>query len=124
MMGIFVSALRWSLFVTTVLIFNFPIISTLATSLKTTADINAAPPVWLFQPTTGHYRQVLAGERLDFLALLVNSTTIALGGTVFAIMLSLPAAYAMVRLRVGQGVLPIIVNIRAVPLTSWRSRSS
>ncbi len=59
---------------------------------------------------------MLSGERLDFVALLINSTLIALGGTLFAILLSLPAAYAMVRLRVGRSVLPIITNIRAVPL--------
>ena len=112
----FITALRWALFGLVVLLFNFPIIATLATSLKTTADINAAPPVWLFAPTLDHYGQVLAGERLDFLALLTNSTVIALGGTVLAILLSLPAAYAMVRLRVGRSMLPVITNIRAVPL--------
>ena len=42
--------LRWALFVVVAFVLNFPILATALTSLKTTADINASPPVWLFGP--------------------------------------------------------------------------
>ncbi|MFO1068277.1 MAG: carbohydrate ABC transporter permease [Geminicoccaceae bacterium] len=110
-------ALRWLLLAVTALVLNFPILATLLTSLKTTADINASPPVLLFAPTLEHFRTVLTDPALDFPRYLVNSTVMALGGTALALALSLPAAYAIVRLGIGARVLlPLVTNLRAVPL--------
>lgn len=109
--------LRWLVFAVTMVLFNFPIAATILTSLKTTADIAMSPPVWLFTPTLEHYRAVLTDPGLDFPRYLVNSTVIALGGTALAAVLSLPAAYAIVRLNVGaRTILPLVTNLRAVPL--------
>ncbi len=110
-------AARWLLFVVAAFVFNFPILATLLTSLKTTADINASPPVWLFSPTLEHYRTVLRDPTVDFLHYIVNSTLIAAGGTVLALLLCLPAAYAVVRLKAGRRTLvPLVLSLRAIPL--------
>lgn len=112
-----VHGLRWAAFVLTVLILNIPVIITLVTSLKTTAAINASPPVWLFQPTLEHYRTVFTDPSLNFPRYLWNSTAIAFMGTVLALVIAFPAAYAMARLRRGTGtILPLVTNLRALPL--------
>lgn len=110
-------ALRWLLFAVVVLVFNVPILATLVTSIKPTAVINMSPPVWLFEPTAAHYAEVFGEPRLSVLRYLLNSTAIALGGTALAVALSLPAAYAMVRFRVGARTLfPLVANLRTIPL--------
>lgn len=112
-----VHAGRWVVFAVVALVVNFPILSTIVTSFKTNADINAYPPKWLFEPTLDHYRAVLASPNIDYAHYIMNSVIIATVGTVFAIVLTLPAAYAMVRQGVGRSwLLPIITNLRALPL--------
>ena len=111
------TSLRWLLFAVAAVVLNFPLLMTVLTSLKSTADINASPPVWLVAPTLVHYRAVLTDPTLDFARYLVNSTVLAGGGTLLALVLCLPAAYAVVRLEVGRRtVLPLVASLRAVPL--------
>ncbi len=108
---------RWVLFCTVALLLNLPLLATLATSLKSDADINASPPAWLFRPVLSHYAAVLGDPSLDFSRYLVNSTLIAAGGSACALLLALPAAYGMVRSGAGGRVLlPLMANLRAVPL--------
>lgn len=107
--------LRWFFFVLVVLIFNFPLFFTAATSLKRTPEITAK--VWLFVPTLEHYLKIFTDPSLNFPRYLLNSISIALGGTLIAILVTLPAAYAMVRFGVGRrSLLPLVTNLRAVPL--------
>lgn len=109
--------LRWLVFGIVVLIFNLPIFATLLTSLKTAADISSSPPKWLFLPTLEHYLAVLSGATIDFPHFILNSLVIALIGTVLAIFIALPAAYAIVRFGIGsRTLLPLITNLRTVPL--------
>lgn len=109
--------LRWLLLVLTVLLLNLPVIVTVLTALKSDAAINASPPVWLFAPTLVHFRKILSDPSLNFPRYLVNSTALAGGGTLLALLLAVPAAYAMVRSGVGARILlPLMVNLRAVPL--------
>ncbi|MGH7119340.1 MAG: carbohydrate ABC transporter permease [Acetobacteraceae bacterium] len=111
------SALRWLLLVLTLLLLNMPVIVTILTALKSDAEINASPPVWLFAPTLAHFRAVLSNPTLNFPRYLVNSTALAGGGTLLALLLAVPAAYGMVRSGVGARILlPLMVNLRAVPL--------
>jgi multiple sugar transport system permease protein len=108
---------RWLLFILVAFIVNFPVLSTILTSFKTNADINAYPPRWIFTPTLEHYRTVFNAPNIDYLHYITNSIVIAVLGTVFAIVLTLPAAYAMARYKVGtRWLLPIITNLRALPL--------
>ena len=109
--------LRWGAFALVVLVLNFPLVATLFTSLKTVPDIYKNPPVWLFGPTLDHYRVVLTDPTLNFPKYLLNSLLISVGGTVLAIVVSFPAAYAIVRYRIGlNSLLPFVTNLRAVPL--------
>ena len=108
---------RWVVFILAALLLNLPILATFVTSFKTTADINAFPPTWIFAPTLDHYREVLFGGSTDYLRNIWNSVVIAVIGTSLAIALCLPAAYAIVRFRTGASwLLPIVTNIRALPL--------
>lgn len=108
---------RWIVFILVVLLFNFPLMATLLTSLKTTADISHSPPLWLFGPTLEHYRAIFTSSTLNFPRFLINSIVIALVGTVLALVVTLPAAYAMVRFGLGRRtLLPLVTNLRAVPL--------
>lgn len=112
-----IAALRWLVLVLAVALFNLPVIVTVLTAFKTTAAINASPPVWLFAPTLEHFQAVLGDPSLDFPRYLLNSTAIALGGTALALLLSFPAAYAVARRGVGGAtLLPLVTNLRAIPL--------
>jgi multiple sugar transport system permease protein len=113
----FVRLLRWVVFVVVAFILNLPILSTIMTSFKTTADINTSPPVLIFTPTLENYEEVLFTGNTDLPLYVFNSIMIAGGGTLLAMMLTFPAAYAVVRTGVGRRLLlPLVTNIRALPL--------
>jgi multiple sugar transport system permease protein len=115
--GRFGRAWRWALFALVALLFNLPILVTILTSFKTNAAINASPPVWIFEPTLAHYATVLGDRSLNFPRYMLNSVMIAGGGMVLALLLSIPAAYAMVRFQRGTAtLLPVVVGLRAIPL--------
>ena len=112
-----VEALRWAAFILVVVIFNFPLLATFATSLKTLPDIYKNPPVWIFAPTFEHYRAVLTDPTVNFPHYLLNSVIIAIGGTLITVVLALPAAYGIVRTGWGaRTLLPLVTNLRAIPL--------
>jgi multiple sugar transport system permease protein len=115
-MRLVIRMLRWVVLIVTVFVLNSPIIFTIVTSLKRTVDITAFPPAWLFSPTLDHYQEVLSDPSLDFPRFLFNSMSIALGGTLLAIFLSFPAAYSIARLGRGRPLLPIVTNLRSIPL--------
>lgn len=108
---------RWTVFVVAAFLFNLPLLLTLLTSLKTTAQISASPPIWFFTPTFQHYQDVLSGTTLAFPRFLFNSVSIALIGTVLAIGVTLPAAYSMARFGLAsRTLLPFVTNLRTIPL--------
>ncbi len=69
----------------------FPIAWMVLTSFKTERD--AITPSLSFTPTLEGYRDVLA--RADYFGFALNSVVISVGGTVLALALAVPAAYAM-----------------------------
>ena len=113
-----VNTLRWLVFVAAVLILNFPVIATLVTSLKSEAEIMTNASLFIEAPTLDNYAAVFAmADRFDILHFLTNSLVASLIGSVLAIALAFPAAYAMARFGVGRSwLLPLAVNLRAVPL--------
>ena len=112
-----IEAFRWLLFIVIALIINLPIIATILTSFKTTADINSSPPIFFFSPTLSNDIEVLFKGNTNLLKYILNSTIIAGGGSILAIFLSFPAAFAMVRHGIGSSwLLPLVTNIRALPL--------
>lgn len=79
-------------------IWVFPVIWGLLTSFKAERDVLAYPPVWLFKPTLDNYREVLFGAS-SILPNLFSSCIVAISATLLTMLLAVPAAYALARLR-------------------------
>lgn len=77
----------------------FPIAWSVLNSFKTERDILAYPPRFVFEPTLAAYREVLFGAQ-SILPNLWSSMVISVGTTVLTMVLAIPAAYALARLRV------------------------
>ncbi|HEY9699444.1 MAG TPA: carbohydrate ABC transporter permease [Trichocoleus sp.] len=71
----------------------FPIFWMFLTSFKTEVEAIALPPKLFFQPTLENY--VSIQERSDYLSFAINSVVISVGSTLLALLLAIPAAYAM-----------------------------
>ena len=72
----------------------FPILWTVLTSFKSEGDAVEIPPKFLFFAwTTENYGVVQ--ERSDYVLFAFNSIVLALGSTLFALLLAIPAAWAM-----------------------------
>jgi sorbitol/mannitol transport system permease protein len=70
----------------------FPIFWTALTGFKTEAEAAATPPILLFNATLDNYRAVFDSNYLSYFE---NSIIIAVGSTLVALALGLPAAYAL-----------------------------
>ena len=79
-------------------VWAFPVIWGLLTSFKTERDVLAYPPVWLFEPTLDNYREVLFGTS-SILPNLGSSVIVATASTLLTMLIAVPAAYALARLR-------------------------
>ncbi len=84
-----IAVLGWAV----ALILFFPIFWMVLTSFKSEVAAIATPPQLFFQPTLESYAEVQA--RADYLRFALNSVVISVGGTVLALALGIPAAYAM-----------------------------
>ena len=73
----------------------FPFYWMVTTSLKTQIVALESPPVWLFEPTLDNYREALFEDGV--LQTLLNSLVIAVSTTVLALILGVPAAFALAR---------------------------
>lgn len=73
----------------------FPFYWMVMTSLKTQIIAMQAPPVWVFEPTLNNYREALFEDGV--LRTLINSLVIAVSTTVLALILGVPAAFALAR---------------------------
>ncbi len=86
----------------TVAVSLFPFLWFVITSLKTQRQVEAVPPTWL--PTGGvhFYRSALVDYQLTYNIL--NSVVVAGSTTFLALLIGIPAAYALARLRLpGKG---------------------
>jgi multiple sugar transport system permease protein len=112
------AAARWIVFLIAAFALNFPLIATLIASFKSEGEITENPSLMIEAPTLENFRRVFAiADRFDITHYLANSVIAASMGSFFAIALSFPAAYAIVRLKVGQRwLLPGVTNLRAIPL--------
>ena len=79
-------------------VWAFPVVWGLLTSFKTERDVLAYPPVWLFQPTLDNYREVIFGTS-SILPNLWSSMVVATASTLLTMLIAIPAAYALARLR-------------------------
>jgi multiple sugar transport system permease protein len=76
----------------------FPVIWGLLTSFKAERDVLAYPPVWLFKPTLDNYREVLFGAS-SILPNLWSSCVVSVLTTLLTMLIAIPAAYALARLK-------------------------
>ena len=81
-----------------VAVWVFPVVWGLLTSFKTERDVLAYPPVWLFKPTLDNYREVIFGAS-SIVPNLWSSFVVATAATALTMLIALPAAYALGRLR-------------------------
>ncbi|SDP42966.1 sorbitol/mannitol transport system permease protein [Arthrobacter sp. ok909] len=75
-----------------------PLLFMFITSIKPAGIANQIPPAWIFQPTLDNYVSVLSagdGKSESFGQLLTNSAIVSLGATALAIVVGVPAAYAL-----------------------------
>jgi|SRR5699024_9788836 len=87
------------------LVWVFPLVWTLLTSLKLPIDVFAYPPTFLFTPDLFNYTEVLGGD-MSVLADLGTSIIVATSSTAIAMAAGVPMAYAFARLRFrGRAVL-------------------
>jgi sorbitol/mannitol transport system permease protein len=86
---IFVTVLGW---LAAALLF-FPIFWMVLTSFKTEVEAIALPPKLFFQPTLENY--ITIQQRADYFSFAMNSVVISVGSTLLALVLAIPAAYAM-----------------------------
>jgi multiple sugar transport system permease protein len=92
--------------------FLFPLAWMLLSSLKTQVQNTAYPPVLVFTPTLGNYREVF--QKNPFFTFTVNSLVVALGSTGLALLLGLPGAYAIARYK-RTGIALAILTARMAP---------
>jgi multiple sugar transport system permease protein len=78
-----------------VLFFVFPIFMIIVTSLKSRVDALAVPPVWIFKPVFDNYINIFSEN--NFGLYFRNSLIIATFGTLFALVVGVPAAYSLAR---------------------------
>ncbi|MCL8383919.1 MULTISPECIES: carbohydrate ABC transporter permease [Xanthobacter] len=77
----------------------FPIFWSLLNAFKSEQDVLAYPPKLIFSPTLAAFRDVLFGPT-SIVPNLVSSFIISIGTTIVTMVLAIPAAYALARLRV------------------------
>ena len=71
----------------------FPIFWMVLASFKTEVGAIATPPELIFRPTLENYRDIFVGA--DYIAFALNSIVVSLGSTALAIIIAVPAAFAM-----------------------------
>ena len=79
------------------LVWTFPVIWGLLTSLKTERDVLAYPPMVVFEPTLSNYRDVFFGAT-SILPNLASSAIVSVLTTALTMLFAIPAAYALSRL--------------------------
>ena len=78
-------------------VWSFPVLWALLTSFKTERDVLAYPPKLIFTPTLANYADVLFGSA-SVLPNLWSSFVVASLATALAMLIAIPAAYALARL--------------------------
>jgi multiple sugar transport system permease protein len=81
-----------------VAVWIFPVLWGFLTSFKTERDVLAYPPVLFFTPTFANYREVIFGAS-SIVPNLVSSAIVASAATILTMLIAVPAAYALGRLR-------------------------
>ena len=96
-----------------VLAFLFPLVWMILAAFKTEAQAFATPPVFFFTPILENFQRALP----SYLPALTNSLVAAVGSTLLAFLLGLPAAFALAvyPTRRAQGVLTWMLSTKFMP---------
>jgi sorbitol/mannitol transport system permease protein len=71
----------------------FPVLWMFITSFKHEIDAVASPPLFVFEPTLENFAAV--NQRANYFGAALNSIVISVGSTLLAMLIAIPAAYAM-----------------------------
>ncbi|MEN6522194.1 MAG: carbohydrate ABC transporter permease [Anaerolineaceae bacterium] len=86
----------------------FPVFWIFTISIKTKKDAFAMPPVWDFQPIWDNYVNLLHNS--NYMSSFQNSTIITIISVGFAILVGIPAAYALNRLKLkGKNAISLLL---------------
>ncbi|MBI3962764.1 MAG: carbohydrate ABC transporter permease, partial [Deinococcus sp.] len=114
--GVLGQAVLFLCLVLAIVVLNLPTLNTLATALKSNADISSYPPKWIFKPVLTHFTNAWGASGYSFPMFLRNSLMISVLTAVFTILICFPAAYSMVRYGFGgQQLLGFILSLRLIP---------
>jgi ABC-type glycerol-3-phosphate transport system permease component len=91
-------AALWFVALALLTVWAFPVLWGLLTSFKTERDVLAYPPKLIFTPTLDNYREVIFGGS-SILPNLWSSIVVSCWTTLLTMLLAVPAAYALARLR-------------------------
>ncbi|GAA2869479.1 carbohydrate ABC transporter permease [Microbacterium arabinogalactanolyticum] len=98
------------------LLLNAPFLNSLIVSFKTEGDIAGDPLGFSSGPTLDHYLNVLYQAGYDFPRFFLNSILISLGAVLLVLIISVPASYAIIRLRFGgDAVVNAASGLRLLP---------
>jgi len=89
--------LTYSALLGAILVWAFPVLWVVMTSLKPRTDIFTVPPTIRFSPTLQHYAEALQTQGI--VPSINNSLVIACLSTVLALLVAVPAGYAYARVR-------------------------
>ncbi|WP_371229262.1 carbohydrate ABC transporter permease [Roseovarius sp. 2305UL8-3] len=105
--NLILSAILNVLVLIVVAVLAFPIIWIVMNSFKEAADINAYPPVFLFEPTLENYKVLFdiadakatnyGTLKVEFFKPVFNSVVIAVGAVLLSLIAGVPAGYALAR---------------------------
>ncbi|AZS14953.1 carbohydrate ABC transporter permease [Paenibacillus lutimineralis] len=100
-------------------IFLFPLLWSVVSSLKPEAEIMNYPPKWIADFTLINYKSVLA--QYPYTGWMMNSLIITILSTLFVLVLTTPAAYAFGRLNFkGKKVIfTLIVSMLLIPIQAY-----
>ncbi|RPF27032.1 carbohydrate ABC transporter permease [Georgenia muralis] len=91
---------RWIAIVVVSLVFLFPLMWMLISAFKTSLDITDPGAMFTFEPTLRNFENVLGRE--NFLPFIWNSLVVGVVSTGIALVVGVPAAYAMTRFHMNR----------------------
>ena len=103
-----------------IILLDMGVITNFLTAFKSPFDISSSPPKWIFRPTLDNFRNVLGKGSFDFRKYLWNSFVIAVISSIVSILLTIPAAYSIVRYHgFGDVILSATMLLRLAPALAF-----
>lgn len=113
--GRLLATIRWSFLGSVMVFVLFPLIWLALASLKTRAAALDVPPSLVFTPSFRAYETIFASGLVDAF---VNSFSIAVTNVILSLLIGVPAAYALARMRgaIQENLSFWVLSIRLAPL--------